>query len=91
MYSTYRDITQPYLQSTMVSGFPFHDKWRNRPLSGETFIDPNRAGYKPYTNTMRVSAVTPFGNPCMVYQTSCDITLPFNKCYSKNPVIVPQP
>lgn len=90
-YGAYRDINHPFLQSNLVAGFPFHDKWRNKPLSQQTLINPNRAGYRPYSHVMHVSTVTPFGNPCSVYQTSCDLTLPANKCYAKNPVIVPQP
>lgn len=91
MSGPYYDINHPFLTSNMVAGYPFHDHWRGRPLSQYVWIDPNKAGYKPYTNTMKLEVVTPFENNCATYQTSCDIILPSGRCYAKTREIVQQP
>lgn len=90
-FSTYRDINHPFLVSTMSSPFPLYKQWYNQPLSQQTFIAPNRAGYRPYGRVVNVNTVEPFGNPCAVYQTACDQNLPSNRCYRFNHEIVHQP
>ena len=88
---TYHDINHPYLTSTLVPGFPFHNKWQGQPLSPYVWLDPNRAGYRPYSNTMKITEVVPFEMDCAVYQLGTDIILPSNKCYAKDHQIILSP
>jgi hypothetical protein len=90
-WSTYADITKPYLSSQISSDFPYHNWWVNDPLSSKTWIDPHKAGYRPYKKALNIRVQPDFQPSCAVYQYSCDVILPANKCYAANHEIVHQP
>ena len=89
--SAYNGPSQEFLNWNQVSGYPFHNFFRNDPLSTTTWIDPRRGGFRPYGQGIRVSEEENINNECSVFQTSCDIILPVNKCYREHPTIVTQP
>ena len=41
-----------FLDQTPVDNFPFYNKWRNNPLSDDSIIRANVAGYYPYNKQM---------------------------------------
>lgn len=89
--SGYKGPDQEFLSWNQTAKFPFHDYFRNNPLSQTTTIDPRMAGFRPYKSGINVSPYENVHNDCAVYQYSSDLILPANKCYLKNPVIVTQP
>jgi len=90
--TTLRNLDKPYTTLEIVDKFPFKNHWRNNPLSQTTWIDPRRAGYRPYKSTFFLQQRFPLENDCgSYYQTSCDIILPVNRCYRENPGPVSQP
>lgn len=93
-YNTYRDVDHPFWSSTEVNNISpiFPNFWRSDPTSTDSLIDPRRSGYRPY----RVYEVVSRNNKwidssCPVFQDSCDIIKPVNKCYLRNHEIITQP
>jgi hypothetical protein len=84
-YYSYKDIPNGYVYSKLVADFPFHNYWRNNPLSSTSWIDPREAGYRPIRKTVLVDKQPSWEDPNAVYQTSCDLILPKNMFYSENP------
>lgn len=92
-YNTYRDIDYPYLTSSILNNDPVYPNfWRNNPLSSASTIDPRRSGFRPYAQYGVVTKQRPWiDSPCPVWQNSCDLITPSNKCYIRDHQIVPQP
>lgn len=90
-YTTY--LNGSYEEATRKNMTPLYpDFWRNDPLSEYTLIDPRRAGFKPYpTYTVVATHEKWIDSDCAVFQHSCDIILPVNKCYVKNREIISPP
>ena len=65
--------------------FPFRNYWRNNPLSNQSIIKPNVAGYYPYPTI--INTTTPSLQPEFEYkwQPVCSTIFPVNPQYVKNP------
>jgi len=87
-YNTYSDTDHSFLESQNRSAMTplYPDFWRNDPLNPDTLIDPKRAGYRPIFQYVAVTKQNPFiDSSCPVFQNECDLILPVNKCYIRNP------
>jgi len=76
--------SKPYLESEVRSQYPFTNMWRNEPLSTQSWIDPRKAGFRPYLQYEAITAVQPFNNNNAFYQGCCDAIYPVNKDYLEN-------
>ncbi len=65
--------------------FPFRNQWRSNPLSNQSIIKPNVAGYYPYPTRWVKS--TPKLTPDYEYkwQYVCSTIFPSSPEYEKNP------
>lgn len=85
-YLREQDVDHSYYTGEVLNNYPLFDNmWRNEPLNSDTLIDPRRAGFRPYVQYPIISGNKPFLPSCAVYQTSCDIIKPVNKCYQSSP------
>ena len=90
--NNYQQVNNPFFVSGKQSGYPFKDYFRAQPQhENSLLVDPREAGYRPYKQYNVLRQIEPFINDCAVYQYSCDLILPSNKCYKKNGNIVLQP
>ena len=64
--------------------YPFHNRWRNNPLSDSSIIQPNVAGYYPYKSEYVTTHVPekPFQ---YAWQYVCSTIYPSNPSYRENP------
>ncbi len=73
------------LYKSSHSIYPFHNRWRNNPLSDNSYIQPNVAGYYPYNTIWTTKKETT--NPDYEYkwQYVCSTIFPSSPSYTKNP------
>ncbi len=74
-----------------VDMFPFQGDngwWRNDPLSDESVIRPNRAGYYPYKKTFKEYETSNHGNWKYGYSAVCSTRFPSNPEYAKKREII---
>ncbi len=90
-YSTYKDINNSFIQSTIRDTFPYKNHWQGDPLSSLNLVESRRSGYRPYLNYTIYSKEFEFNNEDIYYQNPCDQILPVNKFYQKYKTIVFQP
>ncbi len=88
--SNYFSISDGYDKQNIVYKnsqdlFPFRNYWRNNPLSNQSIIKPNVAGYYPYPTVWK--DFTPMLKPDYEYkwQNVCSTILPTNKSYEETP------
>ncbi len=64
--------------------YPFHNRWRNNPLSDLSIIQPNIAGYYPYKT--EYAKTTTFEKPFEYkWQYVCSTIFPVNPSYTAKP------
>lgn len=82
----YKDINHPYVDATWLDQYPRYKYWVNEPLSQDSIIHPRRAGFQPYKQNYVQSTREPFVySDCPFYQYGCDLIVPVNQCYIKEP------
>jgi hypothetical protein len=90
-YSTYKDINNYFIQSTLRDTFPYKNHWQGDPLSNLSLVESRQSGFRPYYEYPIYSRIQPFGNENAIYQKPCDQILPVNKYYNKYHTMVFQP
>ena len=68
-YNTLRETysTSGFKDERPVDGFPFYNKWRNNPLSDDSIIRANVAGYYPYKKSMQQIQIPKIVEPIAIY------------------------
>ena len=88
--SAYDDkITNIYRDS--VDKWPFEGSngwWRNDPLSNDSIIRPNIAGYYPYVQTYKETKSNHRADWEYAYEPVCSTRFPENPQYQKNKEII---
>lgn len=67
------------------SVFPFHNRWRNNPLSDTSYIQPNVAGYYPYKTIWTTKKANIPNDYEYKWQYVCSTIYPSSESYTKNP------
>jgi len=65
--------------------YPFHNRWRNNPLSDQSYIQPNVAGYYPYTTIWTKHTEPTQPDYEYKWQYVCSTIFPSSESYAKNP------
>jgi hypothetical protein len=88
--SAYDDTIKNIFRDS-VDMFPFQGEngwWRNDPLSDESIIRPNRAGYYPYKQTFKENETNHRDVWDYGYSAVCSTRFPSNPQYKNNREII---
>ncbi len=91
MYPQYSTISGGYYATYPITyidtkdNYPFYNRWRNNPLSDQSIIRANVAGYYPYTTITKKSVPPPEQDYEYKWQYVGSTIYPVSPTYIKNP------